>query len=267
MSTAAKPAHRKALVTGASSGLGESFAELLAAQGTSLVLVARRKERLDALAARLSERHAVDVDVVVADLTDEAQLADVEGVARDAELDLLVNDAGMGTEGPFAESEVGAQVRMTRLNAEAPLRLTHAVLPGMIERGRGAVINVSSGLAFVAAPEYAIYAATKAFLNSFSEALAEELRDTGVRVQALCPGLVRTEFQESAGVDASRFPSFAWMEPDEVARESLAALGRGRVVYVPGLGNRLALGLTGLTPRSLSTRLLGRMARYGKHSS
>jgi hypothetical protein len=144
------------------------------------------------------------------------------------------------------------------------MRLTHAVLPGMLERGRGAVINVSSGLAFVAAPEYAVYAATKAFLNGFSEALAEELRDTGVRVQALCPGLVRTEFQESAGVDASRFPSFAWMEPDDVARESLEALEGGGVVHVPGLGNRIALGLTSVTPRSLATRLLGRVNRFGR---
>jgi len=258
------PAFRKALVTGASSGLGEAFACLLAEQGTNLVLVARRKEPLDALASRLSEHHAVDVEVAAADLTRELDVANLEGLARDAELDLLVNNAGIGSEGPFIDSDIDVQVRTLRLDVEAVLRLTHAVLPGMVSRGRGAVINVSSGLAFLAAPEYATYAASKAFVNSFSEAIAEELRDTGVRVQALCPGLIRTEFQQAAGVDASRFPSFAWMEPDDVARDSLAALERGGVVHVPGLGNRIALGLTSVAPRGLATRLLGRVNRFGR---
>lgn len=258
------PRFHRALVTGASSGLGEAFACLLAEQGTHLVLVARRKERLDALASRLSERHAVDIDVVAADLTNEVDVANVEGIVRDATLDLLVNNAGIGSEGPFVESDLDVQVGTLRLDVEAVLRLTRAVLPGLVARGDGAVINVSSGLAFFAAPEYATYSASKAFVNSFSEAIAEELRGTGVRVQALCPGLIRTEFQQAAGVDASRFPSMAWMEPDDVARESLAALEKGSGVYVPGLGNRLALGLTGLAPRSVATRLLGRMARFGK---
>lgn len=258
------PTVRRALVTGASSGLGEAFACLLAEQGTDLLLVARRKERLDALAARLSERHSVSVQVAVADLTNEVAVANVEGLAREVELDLLVNNAGIGSEGPFLDSDVDVQVRTLRLDVEALLRLTHAVLPGMVARGRGAVINVSSGLAFMAAPEYATYSASKAFVNSFSEAIAEELRDTGVRVQALCPGLIRTEFQQAAGVDASRFPSFAWMEPDDVARESLAAIERGSGVYVPGLGNRIAMGLTSLAPRSVATRVLSRAMRFGK---
>ncbi len=255
--------YRRALVTGASSGIGEAFARQLAAGGTDLIVVARRKERLDALASELSERHAVHIDVAEADLTSEPDLAGVEGLARDAGLDLLVNNAGIGSEGSFHESDGSVQAAMLRLNVEALLRLTHAVLPGMVERGRGAVINVSSGMAFLAAPLYATYAASKAFVNSFSEAVSEELRGTGVRVQALCPGLIRTEFQERAGVDSSRFPSLVWMEPGDVARESLAALERGTVVCVPGLGYRIAIGLTGLVPRALATRVSSALMRFG----
>lgn len=256
------PFHR-ALVTGASSGIGEAFARALAARGSDLVVVARRRERLDALASELSGHHAANVDVVVADLTDEADVARVEALLRETELDLLVNNAGIGSEGPFHESDPGVQRAMLRLNVEAVLRLSQAALPGMVERGRGAVINVSSGMAFLPAPDYATYAASKAFVNSFSEALSEELRDTGVRVQALCPGLIRTEFQEQAGVDASRFPDFVWMEPDDVARESLEALERGTVVCVPGLGYRIATGLTSLMPRALTTRATRTLMRFG----
>lgn len=257
------PPFGRALVTGASSGIGEAFARELAARGADLIVVARRKERLDALASELSARHAVQVDVAEADLTSETDLAGVEGLVRDAGLDLLVNNAGIGSEGAFHESDGSVQTAILRLNVEALLRLTHAVLPGMVERGRGAVINVSSGMAFLGAPSYATYAASKAFVNSFSEAISEELRDTGVRVQALCPGLIRTEFQERAGVDSSRFPSLVWMEPGDVVGESLAALERDSVVCVPGLGYRIVTGLTGLVPRAFATRVSSALLRFG----
>jgi uncharacterized protein len=256
---------RRALVTGASSGIGEAFARRLASDGCDVVAVARRGDRLEALAKSLAERHAVEVEALVADLTRPEDLARVERLARERELDLLVNDAGVGSEGAFDTSDIDAQTAMLRLNAEAVLRLTHAALAGMVARRRGAVVNVSSGLAFLPAPFYATYGATKAFVNHFTEAVAEELRDSGVHLQALCPGLTRTEFQERAGMDASRFPAFAWMEPDAVVAESLAALEGGGAVCVPGLGNRIAMAAAGLVPRGLASRLAARVARSGRH--
>ncbi len=253
----------RALVTGASSGIGEAFARRLARDGYDLEIVARRTDRLEALATELRADHGGAVDVRAADLTRADELAGVEEALRsDGELELLVNNAGFGSEGAFHELPIDAEAAMLRLNVEALVRLTHAALGGMVERRRGAVINVSSGLALVPSPFYATYGATKAFVNQFTEALSEELRGTGVRVQTLCPGLTRTEFQEAAGVDASSFPSFAWMEADAVVDASLADLKRGRLVCVPGLANRATQAITNVPlSRTVTRRVLGLFGR------
>ncbi len=248
---------RNALVTGASTGLGLVFAERLARDEYDLVLVARAAERLEALAKRLAEQRGVEVRVLAADLTEPDELARVEDELRERTPDLLVNNAGFGTVGRFAELDVEAEEREIRLNALALMRLTHAVLRPMVERGHGAVINVSSLAGEAPAPFSATYAASKAFVTSFTEALSEELRGTGVRAQVLLPGFTRTEFQERAGIDTSSIPGFAWMEPEAVVEASLAGLEQGQVVCIPGLGNRILAPLQRLLPRGLVRRAIG----------
>jgi uncharacterized protein len=254
---------RRACVTGASSGIGEAFARRLAREGWQLLLVARRGDVLERLAKELEARHPMRAEVLVADLSEDAGIGRVEQALRDdKQLELLVNNAGYGTQGRFHELPVGPEARMARLHVEALLRLTHAGLAGMVARGRGAVINVSSGLGFVPAPYYATYGATKAFVNSFSEALAEELRGTGVAIQTLCPGFTRTGFQRNAGMDASRIPSFLWQEADEVVEASLAALRHGTVVCVPGRLNRATMApVRGGLSRTATRRILAAFGR------
>jgi short-subunit dehydrogenase len=182
----------------------------------------------------------------------------VEGrLAGEPTLELLVNNAGFGTVGRFAELDPAAEESEIRLNTLALVRLTRAALPGMIERARGGIINVSSMAGFSPSPYMTTYAATKAFVTTFTEGLHEELRGTGVKVQALCPGFTRTEFQEVAGVDETSIPDFAWQEPDEVVKASLAGLARGSVVLVPGAANQATAALASTLPRGLTRRVLG----------
>jgi short-subunit dehydrogenase len=251
----------RALVTGASTGLGAVFATALARQQYDLIIVARSRERLEALAERLRHSDGIAVEVVVADLTQADALSAVEQhVAGDQRLALLVNNAGFATTGAFATLDPDQEEAEIRLNVTALVRLTRAALPGMVARGHGAIINVSSLAALVPGPYNAIYGATKAFVNSFTEALHEELRGTGVRVQALCPGFIHTELQQRAGIDTSRLPAWVWMSPETVIEASLSALQRGQVVCVPGLGYRLLAMLIGAVPRRLVRRVTGILA-------
>lgn len=233
-----------AYITGASAGLGAEFARQLAARGYHLVLVARRLERLETLAAELAQKHNIRAEAFAADLAnadDVARLA--ERLARDEDLALLVNNAGFGLGGPFAEAEIERQAEMLQVHVSAAMRLIRAALPGMIARRAGNIINVSSLAAFIPRGGSAIYGASKAFLNSFSEALQMELQDTGVRVQALCPGFTYTEFHDVREVaqnfKRSEIPRFFWQNADEVVRASLAALGSERVIVIPGWRNHL----------------------------
>ena len=254
--TSSKP---RALVTGASSGIGAAFATRLARDGRDLVLVARRLDRLEESAKELRERFDCGVSVVAADLTQPSELRKVEEqVASDEALDLLVNNAGFGTIGRFATLDPDREEEEVRLNIIALQRLTRAALPGMIARKRGGIINVSSMAGLQpGGPSNATYSATKAFVNSFTEALHEELRGSGVQVQALCPGFTRTEFQDVAGVNTSDLPSIAWMSAEAVVEASIAGLGRGDVILVPGFGNRFLATLAGTAPRHLVRRILG----------
>jgi short-subunit dehydrogenase len=231
-----------ALVTGASSGIGAAFAERLARDQYDVMVVARRRERLEALAQRLRQAHHGEVEVIAADLTQRDPLQAVERrIAEATNLELLVNNAGFGGYMPFVSLDPDRAEELIRLQVTAVTRLTRAALPGMIARGHGAIINVSSRLAFSAAltaptmPRRATYAATKAFINTFTQILHAELAGTGVQVQALCPGVVRTEFHERMGQDPARIPAAIVMSPEDIVEASLAGLKLGEVICVPAL--------------------------------
>lgn len=256
------PHSLRAVVTGASSGIGAAFAAQLARDGYDVTIVARNRARLEAEAKQLRKEGAIAVAVIAADLTDAGDLQRVaKRLAEERGLDLLVNNAGFGTTGAFARLDPATEEEEIRLNVVALVRLTRTALPRMITRGHGAIINVSSLAAFQPGPYTATYGATKAFVNSFTEALHEELRGTGVRVQALCPGFTRTAFQKRAGIDVSQIPSFVWMSPEAVVEASLAGLKRDEVVCVPGLANRALVTFTGVVPRSLTRRIAGTLGR------
>ncbi len=248
-----------ALVTGASSGIGRAIAVRLAADGSDLIVVARRRDRLEALAEELRAEHGVKVEVVVTDVTDPDQLGAVEDRLRTGSppVDLLVNNAGMGGQGSFAEIPLDRQDSQIRLNVLAPVRLTHAALGPMLAAGQGGVLNVSSIAGLQPMPYVATYAATKAYLSSFSHALHEEVRRHGVTVTNLLPGFTTTEFHKAASMNRSIVPGLAWMNADTVARAGLRAVARGRAQCVPGLGYRVLTGVSGLTPWSVSRRMLG----------
>ncbi len=235
-------APRTALITGASAGIGAAFADRLAHDGYNLIVVARRRDRLEALANRLRAEEGVRVDVLAADLTDPAELLGVEtAIEGSRSLEVLVNCAGVAGYMPFVELPPDDAEALIGLHVTAMTRLTRAALPGMIVRGSGAVINVASALAFSASipapplPYRAVYAGAKSYMVTFTELLALELRETAVRVQALCPGVVRTELHEVAGYDVSHIPFM--MEPDDVVTASLAGLELGEVVCLPSVAD------------------------------
>ena len=252
----------RALITGASSGIGEVYARRLAARGADLVLVARRADRLEALAGEL-EQQGVSVEVLDADLTDDDELVTVADrvAAVEAPVDLLVNNAGFGVTGVFAELPVARQMAMVELNVGALVRLTHAALGAMVGRGAGAIVNVSSLAAFQPMAHTATYAATKAFVLSFTEAVAEEARGSGVSLQVLCPGLTRTEFHTANDFDVAWIPQLAWQSAEQVVDASLAALGGRRVVVVPGLVNRAVATASSLGPGRVVRWVASTLAR------
>lgn len=242
---------RWALVTGASSGIGRAYAVALAQLGYNLVLVARRRERLEELATQLSDSYRVETIVLCADLTTPEGVDSVEEIIREMDgLSFLVNNAGFGVAGTFATVDFGRLLDMVRLHVLATMRLTRAALPGMLARRHGAIVNVSSLMAYYPLAGQATYAATKCYQRAFTEALHQELIGSGVRVQALCPGLVRTEFHLSADTQR-RFPDFLWLTPEFVVQRSLRHLAEGQVVSVPGAGYRLLAELAGVIPRGL----------------
>ena len=248
-----------ALVTGASSGIGAEFARALAARDHDLVVVARDASRLDTLAEQLEKEHGVDVEVLSADLTSKKGRAVVEARLDSAEptVDLLVNNAGMGTYGKFVELSREGEAREIRLNVLALVQLSHAALSGMIGRGRGGIINVSSLAGHQPTPLNATYGATKAFVTSFSQALHEELRGTGVKVMVLCPGFTRTEFQARAGLDSGSVPSFLWQTPEPVVAAALRAYEQGRAVCIPGALNQAGAAFSSALPAGITRRIAG----------
>jgi short-subunit dehydrogenase len=246
--------YRSALVTGASSGIGTEFARLLAARGCDLVLVARRADRLAALAEEL---RGVAVDVVAADLTTDSGLALVEQRLTDSPVELLINNAGVASSGPFADTVLAEQDAIVRLNILALMRLTHAAIGPMIAAGHGGILNVSSIAGEQPLKGFATYGASKSFVTRFSESLAAEVRGAGVHVTVLKPGTVWTEMNPN-GPDPASVQGRFWLRPDDVAAHALAAVEAGRLFSVPGAHWRAASGLINALPqqlvRSLTTR-------------
>jgi uncharacterized protein len=253
---------RWGLVTGASSGFGEEFARALARRGMHLVLTARRAERLEALAAELGDRHGIRTAVIPHDLgVSGAAAALWEAAADGREIHLLVNNAGMGAEGPFHEVDRGRQAALVQLNVMALMELAHLALPGMRRRGEGGILNVSSAAAFQPMPTVATYAASKAFVLLLSEALWAENRGAGVRVTALCAGRSPTEFQERAGTSTVTRRTPGAMEPPEIIEAALRGLEKGRSYVVPGAMNYVNSFAIGLLPRQFYVKALGKLIK------
>jgi short-subunit dehydrogenase len=248
-----------ALVTGASAGIGRAFAVGLAARGDDLVLVARDAGRLEELAADLTAAHGVAADVLAADLlTDDGVTAVATRLADDEHpVDLLVNNAGFGTYGRFAELDVAREVDEVELNVVALLRLTHAALAAMERRRAGAILNVASLAAYQPNPISATYGATKAFVHSFTHAVREEARGTGVTVMLVCPGYTHTEFHDRAGLGPSDMPEWVWQSADTVVAAALRDLDRGRAVSIPGLLNQAAAAMSSAAPAGVTRRVAG----------
>ena len=256
------PGRKCALITGASAGIGATYAAALAKRDYDLVLVARREERLQSLAAEIRERDGVSVECLRADLADAVGVGAVETrIAEGAFVDLLVNNAGSGSFAPFWELEPERVLQQSDLNATAMLRLAHAALRRQVPARRGALIFVSSLSAYQPSPYSATYGATKAYVNSLAHALREELRGTGVRVQLLCPGFTRTEFQTHASVPAESIPAMAWTSAELVVESSLEALSRDRFLCTPGRFSK-ALGVVmRAAPAAWARRVAGRLAK------
>jgi short-subunit dehydrogenase len=251
-----------ALVTGASSGIGEQFARQLAARGAHVVLVARSKGKLEALAEEL-RKSGGEARVLPVDLAESGaggrlfEQLRAAGVA----VEHLINNAGVGDAAYFARSDLERQRNVLRLNCEAVVELTHRFLPAMIERGSGGVVQVASIQAFTPVPGMAVYSASKSFVRVFSEALADELRGTGVRMMVLCPGHVESGFQEASGFAQPDFSMPGQLTAEETVRAALDGYARGKRVFVPGGVNRMGVAAAKVAPSGFVTRTAGRMMR------
>ncbi|MFG3422827.1 SDR family NAD(P)-dependent oxidoreductase [Micromonospora sp. NPDC048063] len=249
---------RRALITGATAGIGAAFARRLASDGWHLVLVARDAARLADTAAELTARHGREVETIPADLSTDDGCAAVERrLAEGSPVELLVNNAGISLNTPFLRSSAEDEARLLRLNVHAVMRLTLAALRPMTERRHGAVINVSSVAGFGAVMPGSTYSASKAWVTNFSESVGQSARPFGVRVMALCPGYTRTEFHERAGINMSKTPEWMWLRADDVVDEALRDLRKGKLVSVPAWKYKLAVAGLRHAPR----RLLEAVAR------
>jgi len=262
MALPAPSASTAALVTGASSGIGVDLARELAGRGHNVVLVARRADRLEALAAELSDAHGIRAEALSADLVDPDAVAALPGrvAALGLDVSILVNNAGYGSAGQFVDLDAKAESDMVRLNCEAVVALSSAYAPAMAQRGAGAILVVASSAGIQPIPGQATYAASKAFALSFAEALHTELSHLGVAVTALCPGPIDTEFAERAGLtDAfAGVPSFVRVSPEDCAKTAIDGLARNRRVVVPGLAIKATVASSRYTPHAVLLPLMKR---------
>ncbi|UNS98488.1 SDR family oxidoreductase [Streptomyces tubbatahanensis] len=243
-----------ALITGATAGIGAAFARRLASRGYHLVLAARDTERLWREATELHDRHGVEADVITADLATDDGIGAVEERLRDTAhpVDLLVNNAGFGNKGRYLEVGLADELAMLKVHCEAVLRLTSAATASMRERGRGGVINVASVAAFF---PRGTYGASKAWVTQFTQGAAKDLAGQGVRLLALCPGFVRTEFHERAGMGTGNIPRWMWLDADKVVEAALRDLARGRSLSIPDPRYKALLGASRLVPQGMLGRV------------
>ncbi|MEV0439142.1 SDR family oxidoreductase [Streptomyces spectabilis] len=252
-----------ALITGATSGIGAAFARRLATDGHNLVLVARDTKRLREQATELHDRHGIEVEVLTADLATDDGIEAVEqrlGNRRDP-VDLLVNNAGFANKGRYLEVPIADELTMLKVHCEAVLRLTSAATEAMRERGRGGIVNVASVAAFV---PRGTYGASKAWIVQFTQGAARDLAASGVRLMALCPGFVRTEFHERAGMGTDNVPKWMWLDADKLVATALTDLARGKSLSVPDPRYKAMMGVVKMTPRALLSGVTSRTGRkYG----
>ncbi len=256
-----------ALITGASAGIGEAFARVLAGRGLDLILTARRLDRLQKLAAELGSTSGVHAEAIAADLArpDAPGFLQAEIERRGLRVDWLVNNAGYGLPGCFMDRSWPEHEDFIRVMITAPIELCHRFLPGMIARGYGRVINVASVAGLSPAPAGStLYAASKSGLVRFSQSLAQEVRRQGILVSAFCPGFTRTEFHDVSGTrkEVSRYPRAMWMDAETAARRAVRAAERGRVIYVPGAVNRILWFFARHVPEGLAVRVMSGSSRH-----
>ncbi len=243
-----------ALITGATAGIGNAYAELLAKQGFDLVLVARDLPRLNQVAKKLSKTYKIKVETLKADLTKPAQLARVEKRVSNISkpIEVLVNNAGFGIKESFIDTQIEKEQELLDVLVTAPLRLTHAVLPGMIKRNNGTIVNVSSVASWIAG---GTYSAAKSYLTVFTEYLHTELKGTNVNISALCPGFTRTEFFQRGKMRRSRLPNFMWLTVDQVVAQSWKYAKAGKVICIPGWQYLILSTVARIAPRPLVRKL------------
>ncbi|MFC7307456.1 SDR family NAD(P)-dependent oxidoreductase [Streptomyces monticola] len=252
-----------ALITGSTAGIGAAFARRLAADGHNLVLVARDTKRLREQATELHDRHGIEAEVLTADLATEDG---IEAVAKRLDdrrdpVDLLINNAGFGNKGHFLEVPMADELTMLKVHCEAVLRLTSAAVEGMRDRGRGGVVNVASVAAFV---PRGTYGASKAWVVQFTQGVAKDLAGSGVRLMALCPGFVRTEFHERAGMGTDNIPKWMWLDADKLVAGALSDLARGKSLSIPDPRYKAMMGVVKVVPRGLLGGITSRTGRkYG----
>ncbi|MEU1691283.1 SDR family NAD(P)-dependent oxidoreductase [Streptomyces hirsutus] len=252
-----------ALITGSTAGIGAAFARRLAADGHDLVLVARDIGRLREQATELHDRHGIEAEVLTADLSEDKGIETVVERLGDRKnpVDLLINNAGFGNKGRYLDVSMADELRMLKVHCEAVLRLTTAAAEAMRERGRGGVVNVASTAAFV---PRGTYGASKAWVVQFTQGAAQDLVGNGVRLMALCPGFVRTEFHERAGMRTDNIPNWMWLDADKVAEEALTDLSRGKTVSIPDARYKTLMGAAKLVPRNVLGGFSSRTGRkYG----
>ncbi|MFH8567083.1 SDR family NAD(P)-dependent oxidoreductase [Streptomyces sp. NPDC017993] len=252
-----------ALITGATAGIGAAFARRLASDGHSVVLVARDEKRLREQATELHDRHGIEAEVLSADLSTEEGIAAVEARLADPKqpVDLLVNNAGFGNKGEYLEVSMADELTMLKVHCEAVLRLTTSAVRGMRDRRRGAVVNVASVAAFV---PRGTYGASKAWVVQFTQGAARDLAGSGVRLMALCPGFVRTEFHQRAGMGTDNIPGWMWLDADKLVDAAMKDLTRGKSLSIPDPRYKALMGAVKLAPRGVLGGLSSRTGRkYG----
>lgn len=252
-------ANKTAVITGATSGIGAAYAEAFARQGYDLILTGRRKEKIEAQAEKIRSADSVGVEVVLAELSEEAGIQTVLEAMRGREIDVLVNNAGFGVADRYPDSDLQVMEQLAKVNVLAPMKLIHAVLPDMIRRHSGTVINISSESAYLVMPGNSVYSGVKSFLKAFTECLHLDLDGTGVRVLAVCPGLTHTDFHEKMGIEKSRQTDHGvmhWTSPEKIVELSLKDLQKGKVISIPGFSTKFFIGLLGLLPKKTYYRMV-----------
>lgn len=244
--------NKTAVITGATSGIGAAYANKFAQLGYDLIITGRRKEKIEAVAAQIRQKHNVNVDVILAELSETEGVKKLTDFMKGKKIEILVNNAGFGANSLYQVSDLAIMEQLAKVNVIAPMELIHNVLPGMIAQGSGTIINVSSESAYMIIPKNAVYTGAKAFLKSFTEGLYLDLMGTGVKVMAVCPGLTHTDFHEKMGMDKSRQINkgkIKWMSPEEVVDISLRDMNKGKVVCIPGNHTKMYAYLLNMMPR------------------